>query len=106
MPKKVDYKTVQVSFRCPVPVLVQLDELCRMSGVKRSEFFVNAIISEYDKIQGNPQLKKMMEQMRQIAETMKEMTVNSGSVVQVQQELSGQIDLGLSVGAEHGGSSE
>lgn len=65
--------TVQITFRAPTEVIRQLDEMCSMSGIKRSEFFINAISSEYDKINGNPQLKKMLEQMRQIAETMKQM---------------------------------
>lgn len=92
MAKKLDVKTVQITFRAPAPVVEQLDELCRMTGMKRSDFFINAVTSEYDRVQGNPQLKKMMEQMRQIAETMKEMTGSSGS--------------GLSAGSEHGEASE
>lgn len=66
--------TMQVTFRAPTAVIEQLDEICSMTGVKRSEFFINAITAEYDKINGNPQLKKMLEQFRQIADTMKQMT--------------------------------
>lgn len=75
--------TMQVTFRAPTAVIEQLDELCSMTGVKRSEFFVNAITAEYDKINGNPQLKKMLEQFREIADTMKQMTgqVHAGSGV-------------------------
>jgi hypothetical protein len=65
--------TVQITFRAPTKVIRQLDEMCSMSGMKRSEFFVNAICSEYDKINGNPQLKKILEQMRGVAEIMKQM---------------------------------
>lgn len=65
--------TMQITFRAPAEVIRQLDELCAMSGIKRSEFFINAICAEYDKVNGNPQLKKMLEQMREIAETMKQM---------------------------------
>ena len=65
--------TVQITFRAPTEVIRQLDELCSMSGIKRSEFLVNAICSEFDKVNGNPKLKKMLEQMREIAETMKQM---------------------------------
>ena len=73
--------TVQVTFRAPASVVAQLDEICRMSGMKRSEFIVSAITSEYDKINGNPQMKKMLEQMRQIADAMKQMTgqANTGT---------------------------
>ena len=73
MASKKPYDTVGVTFRAPPEVVRQLDELCAMSGIKRSEFFINAICAEYDKVNGNPQLKKMLEQMKQIAETMKQM---------------------------------
>ena len=56
-PKK---NTVAVTFRCDVSVADQLDELCRMMGIKRSEFLISAITSEYDKMQGNPKLKDML----------------------------------------------
>ena len=36
-PKK---NTVAVTFRCDVAVADQLDELCRMMGIKRSEFLI------------------------------------------------------------------
>ena len=73
MASKKLYDTVGVTFRAPTEVVRQLDELCAMSVIKRSEFFINAICAEYDKVNGNPQLKKMLEQMKQIAETMKQM---------------------------------
>lgn len=70
-PKK---NTVAVTFRCDVAVADQLDVLCRMMGIKRSEFLISAITSEYDKMQGNPKLKDMLEKFKQITETMKQMT--------------------------------
>ena len=77
-PKK---NTIAVTFRCDVAVADQLDEICRMSDIKRSEFLISAITSEYDKMNGNPQMKKMLEQMKQIADTMKQMTgqANAGT---------------------------
>lgn len=66
--------TIAVTFRCDVAVAEQLDEICRMMGIKRSEFLITAITSEYDKLQGNPRMKEMLEQMRQIADTMKQLT--------------------------------
>lgn len=65
--------TKQITFRAPAEVIRQLDEMCSMTGMKRSDFFINAITSDYDKMQGNPQLKKMLEQMRNIADLMKQM---------------------------------
>ena len=74
--------TQAITFRAPSDVVRQLDELCNMMGIKRSEFIVTAITSEYDKLQGNPQMKRMMEQLRQIADTVKQMTgVTDGSGV-------------------------
>lgn len=69
-PKK---NTIAVTFRCDVAVADQLDEICRMMGIKRSEFLITAITSEYDKLQGNPKMKEMLEQMKRIAETMKQL---------------------------------
>lgn len=78
-PKK---NTIAVTFRCDVAVADQLDEICRMMGIKRSEFLITAITSEYDKLQGNPKMKEMLEQMKQIADTMKQLTGQaSGSSV-------------------------
>ena len=78
---KIKGNTVAVTFRCDVAVADQLDELCRMMGIKRSEFLISAITSEYDKMQGNPKLKDMLEQFKQITETMKQMTgqANAGT---------------------------
>lgn len=70
-PKK---NTIAVTFRCDVAVVDQLDELCRLMGIKRSEFLISAITSEYDKMQGNPKMKEMLEQFKQIADTMKQLT--------------------------------
>lgn len=70
-PKK---NTIAVTFRCDVAVADQLDEICRMMGIKRSEFLITAITSEYDKLQGNPKMKEMLDQMKKFADTMKQLT--------------------------------
>lgn len=70
-PKK---NTIAVTFRCDVAVAEQLDELCRLMGIKRSEFLISAITSEYDKMQGNPKMKEMLEQFKHISDTMKQLT--------------------------------
>ena len=66
--------TVAITFRCSTSVCNQLDELCRMAGIKRSEFITACVTTEYDKMQGNPKLKEIMEQFRSISEQMKELT--------------------------------
>jgi len=81
--------TVAITFRCTNEVCSQLDELCRMAGIKRSEFIASCVTSEYDKMQGNPKLKAIMEQFRSISEQMKELT--------------GQAGTGATIGADDGG---
>lgn len=72
--------TQAITFRAPTDAIRQLDELCNLMGIKRSEFIVTAITSEYDKLHDNPQMKQMMEQLRQIADIVKQMTgVSNGS---------------------------
>ncbi len=70
-------KTISIAFRCPESVVAQLDELCRMAGCRRSEFLITSITSEYDKMNGNPKLKEIMEQFRSISEQMKALTGQS-----------------------------
>lgn len=66
--------TQAITFRAPTEVVEQLDELCRMAGIKRSEFIIGCITSEHDKMNGNPKLKEIMEQFRAICEQMKQLT--------------------------------
>ena len=66
--------TKQITFRAPTAVVNQLDELCRLSGVRRSQFIIACITSEYDKTNGNPKFKELMEQFRAISEQMKRLT--------------------------------
>lgn len=73
-PKK---NTIAVTFRCDVAVVEKLDELCQVMGIKRSEFLISAITSQYDSLQGNPEMKKMLEQFKQIADTVKQLTGGS-----------------------------
>lgn len=69
MPRHKDnIEKATVTFRAPVSVIEQLDELCRFTGIKRSEFLIAAITSEYDRIQGNPQVKKVLEELRRVSE--------------------------------------
>lgn len=77
MANKID--TVAITFRCPTSVMEQLDELCRMGGMKRSEFICACITSEFDKMEGNPKLKEIMEQFRSISEQMKALTGQAGN---------------------------
>lgn len=62
MAKKKE-QTVQITYRSPVSVVEKLDELCRVYGFKhRSEFLNGIVVSEYDKLKGNPEFSAIMEQ--------------------------------------------
>lgn len=69
--------TIPVTFRCDVDVVEKLDEICKLSGIKRGDFLINSILAEYDRLQGNPQMRKMLEQLREISETMKQLTAEN-----------------------------
>lgn len=71
-------ETVGITFRCPIDVEKQLNEICAVSGIKRSQFIIGCITSEYDKLQGNPKLKEMLEQFKTISNTMRELTGQGG----------------------------
>lgn len=58
---KSNKNTVAITFRCDVVVADQLDLICRILGIKRSEFLISAISSEYDKLQDISDLKDMLE---------------------------------------------
>lgn len=92
MAKRKD--TIPVTFRCPVEVVEQLDELCRVAGCKRSEFFITSITSEYDKLNGNPKLKAIMEQFKAITEQMKELSGQSKVGVVLESDASAVIGNG------------
>jgi hypothetical protein len=64
-------ETTQLTFRLPVYVLDQLDELCKLTDSKRSEILINLIIAEYDRIQGNPKMKEIMQQMVDLEQALK-----------------------------------
>ena len=70
---KIDEKTVQITFRLTVSRVEQLDELCKLFDVSRREFFDGLIVQEYDKLQGNPKLKAMMQQLDILKENIAQM---------------------------------
>lgn len=75
MAKKKEINTVQITFRAPAESIERLDLLCNMYGIKRSDFFVSAISAEYDKVNGNPQIKKLLSQLKEVSETVKAFNV-------------------------------
>ena len=63
---KSNKNTVAITFRCDVTVVEQLDLLCRILGIKRSEFFISAITSEYSNLQDISELKDMLEEFNKM----------------------------------------
>lgn len=75
MGKKNDFDTTAITFRISDDDVKRFDFVCSVYGLKRGDFILNCIRSEYDKINGNPQLKKMIEQMRELSEAVKSFNV-------------------------------
>lgn len=69
----VEKDTKGIMTRLSLDVISMLDELCMVSGLKRSEIVANLISAEYDRIHGNPKMKEIVEQMRILTETMEGM---------------------------------
>lgn len=65
--------TKTTGFRFKPEVLEHLDTLCEIGGVTRSEFLTAAIETEYDKYQGNPKMKALLEQMQAMKAQMLDM---------------------------------
>lgn len=74
-------KKEQISFRIPVSVLAQLDEMCKLSNTKRSELVINLITVEYDKLQGNPKVKEIIQKMAELESSFKKLAPVSGNAV-------------------------
>ena len=55
-------KTVGLRFR--PEVVAHLDTLCEVAGLTRTEYLSAAIEADYDKYQGNPKMKALLEQMQ------------------------------------------
>ena len=57
-------KSINITFRMPLSVVAKLDDLCSLYNLKRSEFFNSLVVSEYDKVQGSPELSALLEQFK------------------------------------------
>lgn len=64
-------KRKQISFRVTEDQNRMVDELARLSNCSRNELLVGLIVGQYDKINGNPEVKKLMEQMKVFADQLK-----------------------------------
>lgn len=62
--------TKTTGFRFKPEVLEHLDTLCEIAGVSRTDFLTTAIETEYDKYQGNPKMKALLEQLQTMKKQM------------------------------------
>ena len=68
--------TKQTAFRFSDEVLEKMDFLCTVTGDTRTSILASMVCTEYDKYQGNPELQKLIAQMKDIERQMKSMLGN------------------------------
>ena len=61
-------KSIVVGFRMPLSVVSKLDELCTLYNLSRGEFFNSLVVSEYDKVKGNPELSAILQQFKNLTD--------------------------------------
>ena len=65
--------TKSTGFRFSDDVLEKMDFLCSLTGNTRTSLLVSMVCTEYDKYQGNPELQKLIAQMKDMERQMKSM---------------------------------
>ena len=68
--------TKQTAFRFSDEVLEKMDFLCTVTGDTRTSLLASMVCTEYDKYQGNPELQRLIAQMKDIERQMKSMLGN------------------------------
>ena len=66
----------QTGFRFSDEVLEKMDFLCTVTGDTRTSLLASMVCTEYDKYQGNPELQKLIAQMKDLERQMKSMLGN------------------------------
>jgi predicted DNA-binding protein len=69
--------TKQTAFRIPEETLAHLDEMVQILGTNRTAFLCLKIEQEYEAMQGNPKMKRMLEALKECAAIMR----NAGIIV-------------------------
>lgn len=59
-------RNIQTAFRFDNATINQLDNLCQLWNINRTECITRLINSAYDSVQGNPQLKEMLEKLNEL----------------------------------------
>jgi len=63
--------TKQTAFRFSDEVLDKMDFLCTITGENRTSLLSFMVCAEYDRYQGNPELQKLLSQMKDMEQQMK-----------------------------------
>ena len=65
--------TKSTGFRFSDDVLAKMDFLCSVTGDTRTSLLASMVCAEYDRYQGNPELQKLISQMKDMERQMKTM---------------------------------
>ena len=65
--------TKQTAFRFSDEVLEKMDFLCALTGNTRTSLLASMVCAEYDRYQGNPELQRLLAQMKDMERQMKSM---------------------------------
>ena len=65
--------TKSTGFRFSDDVLAKMDFLCSLTGNTRTSLLASMVCAEYDRYQGNPELQRLLAQMKDMERQMKSM---------------------------------
>lgn len=65
---------IPCNLRMEAGIVERMDDLCRLAGCRRVELVESLIAAEYDRVNGNPQLKAILEQLRTVADSIRQMS--------------------------------
>lgn len=68
--------TKPTGFRFSDDVLEKMDFLCSVTGNTRTSLLASMVCAEYDRYQGNPDLQRLLAQMKDMERQMKSMLGN------------------------------
>lgn len=68
MSNKKSVDTIAITVRMPVDVVKKLDVLCKIGDMKRSQYIINTINTDYDQVQGSPEAKELLQTMKELSE--------------------------------------
>lgn len=65
---------IPCNLRMEAGIVEKMDDLCRLAGCRRVELVEGLIAAEYDRVNGNPQLKAILQQLRTVADSIRQMS--------------------------------